>query len=685
MSLRTILIYAFGAFALLARPSVAAAQESPARRLGNIVGVAADEYSKGVDSAGRIVLQVEYDEAVAFLDDAKSVAARVSDERAPKLVALIERMQAQVTARVAPADLLATQVELVTLLGPDASLDFPTKAVDLAEGRAIYAQRCASCHGDAGGGDGPAARRLNPAPPALGDRELMFDVSPATMYRVVSVGIRGTSMAGAGDLTPAQRWAVVTYVNTLRASAEEVRRGAAVLAERCVTCGDGAVPAGHTFGWLAERHDQQLLTALAAGEVELGLDAHHPIDGDEARAVVAALRANPRVVELPTRTPRVVAAEVLAILDRAISTANEGNASAAGDLAFDAYVAFEPLEAKVRTQDPGLVAMLERHFADFKGAVVRGDVVGAGTARARISGGLPQIVERAERAPSGWGAFLESLLIILREGFEAILIVGAIIAFLVRTDNRSRVREVWAGVGVGVLASAVLAVVLRTALANAPASREVIEGATMLVAVAVLFSVSYWLLTKVEVAAWQRFIREKVGTALSAGGATALASAAFLAVFREGAETALFYQALLSRGPQVIPPMLGGLALGSLLLVALWVGIQRFGLRIPLRAFFGTTSALLYTLAFIFMGKGLRELQEGNLLGITPIEGGPYLGALGIFPSVETLVGQGLMLLLAIVALVLTLRSRPATTAAAAPQASTDSPAPRAAEAEAGL
>lgn len=658
MPLRTVLISLSAPLALALSPAAVHAQETPARRLAGIVGVAADEYSKGVDGNGRIVLQLEYDEAAMFLEDAKAVAARVADDRAPRLVALVEMMQRQVADRVAPTALNATLAEVVALLGNDASLDFPTTPVDLAQGRRLYQQRCASCHGETGRADGPAARGLDPAPPALADRALMADVAPATMYRVVSVGVPGTAMPGASDLTPTERWAVVTYVNTLRSSAADVARGGTLLAERCVSCSGDTVPAGHTFPWLAQRHDQQVLAALAAGDAELGLDAQHPIDGDEARAVLAALRADPQVVAPPLRTPAMIATDVMAMLDAALAAARTGDATAAGDLAFDAYVAFEPLESTVRTRDPGLVALLERHFADFKGSVSRGDLAAANTARSRISGGLPQVVERAERVPSGWGAFVESLLIILREGFEAILILGAIIAFLVRTGNQGRVREIWMGAWAGVLASALLAVVLRTALANAPASREVIEGATMLLAVAVLFSVSYWLLTKVEVVAWQRFIRDQIGQALGSSRASALAFVAFLAVFREGAETALFYQAILARGPQTISPMLGGIVVGSLALVILWIGIQQFGLRLPLRAFFGTTSAMLYTLAFIFMGKGLRELQEGNLLGITPIDGGPYVGALGIFPSVETLAGQGVLLLLALVALWVTLVPR---------------------------
>jgi high-affinity iron transporter len=184
-----------------------------------------------------------------------------------------------------------------------------------------------------------------------------------------------------------------------------------------------------------------------------------------------------------------------------------------------------------------------------------------------------------------------------------------------------------------------------------PASREVIEGATMLIAVAVLFSVSYWLISKVEAAKWQQFIRGKVNAALEHGGGKALAFVAFLAVYREGAETALFYQALFNEGHGNGLPITLGIVVGFAVLAVIFTLFYRFGVRIPLRPFFATTSVLLYYMAFVFMGKGIRELQEGNLMSITVIPGFPHVEALGLFPSVETLLGQALLIALFVFAL----------------------------------
>jgi high-affinity iron transporter len=233
-------------------------------------------------------------------------------------------------------------------------------------------------------------------------------------------------------------------------------------------------------------------------------------------------------------------------------------------------------------------------------------------------------------------------------------VLGAVVAFLIKTGHRERLRSIWVGVALGVLASLATAVVLKTLLGAMPASRSLVEAITMLIAVAVLFSVSYWLISKVEAAKWQKFIRDKVTSALEHGGGKALALVAFLAVYREGAETALFYQALFNEGPNVGLPLALGIVVGFAVLAVIFTLFYRYGVRIPMRPFFTVTSILLYYMAFVFMGKGIRELQEGNIMRITVIPGGPHVEAMGIYPSVETLTAQGILIILLLFATVRT-------------------------------
>jgi high-affinity iron transporter len=345
---------------------------------------------------------------------------------------------------------------------------------------------------------------------------------------------------------------------------------------------------------------------------------------------------------------------ILALLDSALDFARKGKIAEAGDRAFDAYIAFEPLETPARAKKPGLVATMERYFADFKGAVKRNDIASAKSSRDAIADGLPSVIDLTQQPSTSWEAFFQSFLIILREGFEAILVVGAVVALLIKTGHRERLRSIWLGIVLGLVASLATAVVLKTLLAAMPASREIVEATTMLLAVVVLFSVSYWLISKVEAAKWQKFIRQKVSSALEQGGGKALAIVAFLAVYREGAETALFYQALFNEGPNVGLPLTLGIVVGLAALAVIFTLFYRYGVRIPMRPFFAVTSLLLYYLAFVFMGKGIRELQEGNVMRITVIPGGPHIDAMGIYPSVETLTAQGILVLLLVFATIKT-------------------------------
>ncbi|MEO6446886.1 MAG: FTR1 family protein [Gemmatimonadaceae bacterium] len=652
----------------------ARSQDRPAKRIASIVGVAVEEYSKAVDAQGKLISDIEYEEAVSFLGDARDVAQRLSGERAAQVQLALDALVAAVQARQSPATVDSLHDRFAESLGADAALDLPTRSIDLLAGRTLYNRHCAECHGSRGMGDGPLAGSMTPAPPALGDGDAMRDVTPALMFRIASVGIAGTQMVGwSSVLTTDERWDVIAYVNSLRAP-HEGAPGEGIYAQHCAGChgvtgmGDGPLVAAlsklpialSSFAWQAEQSDAQIARAIQQGITGSAMPASRDLSEAEVGELVAHVRrlsledgGSSRLAAAGSPLDaKGVASKVLGILDASLTAARAGRVREAGDLAFDAYIAFEPLETPARARKPGLVAGLERHFADFKGAIKAGDLRTAESSRNAIESGLPTIVELTRPTTGFWGAFFQSFLIILREGFEAILVIGAVVAFLIKTGNRKRLRDIWIGVGAALGASALTAVVLATVLKTLPATREIIEGATMLIAVAVLFSVSYWLISKVEAAKWQQFIRDKVTTALNQGGGAALTFVAFLAVYREGAETALFLQALFAEGAAT--PLLLGIAVGFVALAVIFTLFYRYGVKIPLRPFFAVTSALLYYMAFVFMGKGIRELQEGNVVSITVLPGWPAVEGMGIFPSVETLLAQAFLLVLFVFAIVKT-------------------------------
>lgn len=338
------------------------------------------------------------------------------------------------------------------------------------------------------------------------------------------------------------------------------------------------------------------------------------LDAPALRDLVAFLRV------LPTaeRQARPGGQEAPGTAVFAVARREIDSAVAAGSpqLALDAYMVFEQVEGDVRARNAALASELEDAFGALRtraAAGARPDELEA--IRGRLFSGL----ERAERLvadhPSNANLFTESFVLLLREGFEAILVVAALMAFLNKAGATERRRDVatgaWAAVGASVVTAAVIEALFRVT----PGEREALEGGTMLVASAVLFYVSYWLFSKIEVAKWNAFVRSRLEEALSKGSRVALASVAFLAVYREGCETILFYQALLTSagaargGPAAVA---GGVVAGALALVVVYVAIDRFGMRLPLKPFFAVTSAMLYYMAFVFAGQGIAELQEGD-------------------------------------------------------------------------
>lgn len=238
--------------------------------------------------------------------------------------------------------------------------------------------------------------------------------------------------------------------------------------------------------------------------------------------------------------------------------------------------------------------------------------------------------------------------IILREGLEALLIIVALLAFLRRSGNNDKRVWIWAGGGLGVLASIITAFALQAVFSRASAgqNREVIEGVTGLVAAGLLFYVSYWLHSKANLHAWQKYINQSTSQALMRGSVTGLAMLSFLAVFREGAETAVFYLGMVSS--ITLEALLLGLGLGVALLVVAAILMLLIGMKLPLRPFFQVAGLLVYYLGFKFLGTGLHALQVVGMLPTSPIPALPPLPVIGFYPTWETTLPQLALLAMAL-------------------------------------
>jgi high-affinity iron transporter len=244
---------------------------------------------------------------------------------------------------------------------------------------------------------------------------------------------------------------------------------------------------------------------------------------------------------------------------------------------------------------------------------------------------------------------VNSFVIVVREGLEAVLLISALLAYLTASGATSSVRRrIWAGAGAGVIATMLTWVIASTVIPVGGASRELVEGITAVAAVCVLLYVSHWLFQKTYIHDWKQYLRDHLGQAVSHGSTLAMVGLAFAAVYREGFETVLFYQALLlDVGSRAV---WSGFLPGVLLISAVGWGIIQAGVKLPLKRVFGVTNTILLYLAFVFLGKGIFNLQESGVFAAHPISwlpANPVLQQLfGFYPLLETVLAQALLAVL---------------------------------------
>ncbi|EFW39449.1 FTR1 family iron permease [Treponema phagedenis] len=247
--------------------------------------------------------------------------------------------------------------------------------------------------------------------------------------------------------------------------------------------------------------------------------------------------------------------------------------------------------------------------------------------------------------------FIASFVLVLREGLEAILVIAAIIAYLVKTGKQKYTKTVYLGAAAGVLVSILLAIVFSLiAGAQSGIAQEIFEGVGMLLAVVVLFYVSNWMISKSEVEAWDKYIRAKVEASVSTGNKWVLVLTAFLAVAREGAELILFFQGVPINDTSGRIAMWAAIILAAIVLAIIFFAFRFLSVKLPLKPFFIVTSVLMYILCVSFTGKGVSELQAAGVVEKTAIEwmNGFNIDLLGIYPTYETLIPQIVILLLTI-------------------------------------
>lgn len=578
----------------------------------------------GAVNSGKVLNEDEFKEQVEFANHAVKLLDDLPEN--PRRAALVREAQelAHRVQSIAPAEQVSTaaqQLRRAIIEAYQISIS-PRRAPELGQARALYQQLCASCHGIAGHGDGVAGQTLDPKPANFHDIDRMKQRSVYGLYNTITLGVNGTGMTGFTQLSEDERWALAFMVSNFRTPIDALDEGRKI--------------------WQKQDHQYttlNLVTLATLTEEEVGIRYD-----DRAKKVFAFLRAEPQAL---TSAHHVTLRYAIAQLDLAVTNYRAGDSAEAQRNAVAAYLeGFELIEPSVNNLDGQLRRSIEREMMSVRQLINSG--ASAETVAKKVEQTKILLSQADELLKTGnlsvGGAFVSALFILLREGLEAILLLAAIIAFVIKSGQRKALIYIHAGWGGALMLGALTWAAATWLVDISGANREITEGVTALIASAMLVYVGFWLHDKAHAQSWQKYLREQVGAALEKKTLWAFALISFFAVYREIFETILFYQALWSQTSEDTRSGLwGGMFAAALMLLAIGWGLFKFGIKLPLGPFFTGASLLMAVLAVVFAGQGIAALQEAGIVTASMINF-ISLPMLGVFPTIQTLLAQILVI-----------------------------------------
>jgi high-affinity iron transporter len=608
--------------------------DDTANRLVALLDYLGGDYKNAVQ-AGKVASEAEYREMQEFAQRIVELGGQLKpsdkdkNEIGPALKNLATLIEQKADAQEVAQLARGIKEQLINKYG---IATHPRRMPTLQAGKKVFAENCAQCHGETGRGDGPGRASMNPKepPPAnFTDANLLESLSPFKAFNVISFGVEGTAMPNFSALGEDERWQAAFYILSLRFTDQEAAEGAAL---------------ARAANFPRELEQLPKLSISTDAELADKLKASFSEEA-KSRLTLAYLRRG--LLEKDQSQLHLAAAQ--ALLRESLSLYEKGDKEKAYQKAADAYLdAFDQVEVDLFAKDLSFGRALEDQFTQFRNAIRRGDdVKEIRRLYAQLSAGLDragQLLAGKESLNENY-LFFNAMLIILREGLEVALILAAMLALLKVMGATAAMRYIHLGWILAVLAGLGTWVAAQTFITMSGSNRESFEGFTTLTAAMVLFYVGYWLHTKSEAQKWQQFIRDKVEGALSRKRLLALAGVSFFAAYREAFEVVLFYQALWLQSASNPKPVLTGFLAGVAILGVMVLVLFRLGLKIPIKHFFGAAGLLLYLLALVFAGQGVRILQATGWFSVTPLRFPPQVSALGIYPTVETLLAQAVVLI----------------------------------------
>ncbi|WP_374487312.1 FTR1 family protein [Zoogloea sp.] len=629
-------------FSLISTVSIAQvapqATQDKTKQIWQLLDYLAVDYGRSVKE-GQVASEAEYAEMQEFAQAAERQLAELpATPAAPALASDAAELRALIAQKASAASVGEQARKLAGgLIAAYPVSMAPGKLPDLQRGATLYQSQCASCHGVSGHADGPLATKLNPPPIALADHERARERSVFALQQIITRGVAGTSMPGFVQLSDEDRWALAYFASTLSYSEADQQAGAKL--------------------WTAQPALREVVPSLAALSQHSEAALAKTVGADAARQLTAYLRSTPQLLATSNTGSIQIAKDKLR---ESVVAMDNGNERLASQLALSAYLdGFEPVEPALAAKNQALFQDIEKTMGLYRNALTAGQVERAHDIAQQLQTQLDEAQEALGGTKDALSTFLGALTILLREGLEALLVVVAMMAFLKKADRTDVLPYVHAGWMAALTAGGLTWLVATYVVDVSGASREMTEGVSAVFAAVVLLAVGMWMHQKSLAGRWQTYVKEKLSSALSKKSALMLFVLSFVTVYREVFETVLFYAALWTQDNGVY--LLAGLASGIVILAAVAAVLLRSAARLPISQFFAFSSALVGVLAVVLMGKGVAALQKVGILQITPISI-PRIDVLGVYPSIQTVTAQVLILLIIVASVAYNLRSQRAAT-----------------------
>ncbi len=603
-------------------------QEAPAkspRLLVHLLDYLAVDYGGAVDS-GKVISDSEYKEQLEFIGTALQLSHELPElqsatEIQQGISGLSDLIQSKADEGVVAATARQLQSRIISRVGLPVS---PSTWPSVAAAEPLFRDNCSKCHGAEGRGDGPSAATLPTKPLNFQDPEKMREMTPFQAFNTIRLGVPDTPMAAFTSFSDRDAWNLAFYVVSFRYRTQ----GLAGMDEKALT----------TLGTKLNVASDDLLRVVATGS---DADIEKRFEGNPALtpSAIAGLR-----LYSPASSPLASLDLARARLEETRTHYDNSRFDEASRTALSAYIdGVEPVEPRIRASDPEAVLNLEQSMGLVRTAIHdRKSGLAVSQAITRAEGFLARATDLlSERKSSPALTFTLALGILLREGFEAALIIVALLGVIRVSGVKNAKRWVHAGWLVAVVLGIAAWIFSGWLTDWSGLQRELVEAITGVVTVGILLYLGFWLHSKTEIGKWKHFIEDQVRAALNQKNLFRLATIAFLAAFREAIETVLFLRAIwLEGGASSKPAMAGGVATAFVLILVLGWLLLAFSARIPIRMLFNISSLIMVALAVILTGKAVHAFQEVDVLSVTLSPFAFHSDWLGIYPTRETLVAQ---------------------------------------------